>query len=311
MNKNRSSNRRGALIRSNSSRGSVFGTLEKDISHTFSMSSNDDDDEICPTETFYDEEVEDDPLIEPNNHRFIPDLQVPLEKARVPREASRFAVETMVRRDETKTQFVMYLQSTEGAYPIFCAQKHPDGGQFLIKSVDSTYEVEEHPSSLSDATAPAAILGSLVKKKTRHCVTYELLLHEQGANLDACPPLETSDPLVVATMDYDQAGKARYLLEGSKPRRARISILGKESMLVETKRPNQEANGQKVMDFGGRGLEKSSKNAKLAICPNDDEDLDACCLQMVKWKENEFNVDFGSPFDAFHAFAFALAQFDY
>ena len=87
-------------------------------------------------------------------------------------------------------------------------------------------------------------------------------------------------------------------------------------MPVETKRPNQEANGQKVMDFGGRGLETSSKNTQLVVYGDnnrrlDFDDSDGCCLQMVKWKENEFNVDFGSPFDAFHAFAFALAQFDY
>ena len=338
---------RRALFRSNSSRrgsGIFVGTMDKTISRTFSLSSaesGDDYGEIRHTESFEDEEVlEEEALIATsssnshflNDHRYLPDLQVPLEKDNIPREASSFPMETMIRRDETKTRYIMYLQSTEGAYPIFCAQKYPpsDGGQILIKSVQSNYcdEVEEQLRSSYHHEFPEAILGSLVKKKKRHQITYELLLHEQANNYvvpnrneeETYPPPRNSGPLVVATFDYYQISKTRYLLEGSKPRRARVTILGRESMPVETKRPNQEANGQKVMDFGGRGLETSSKNTQLAVYGDSGrgenrrlefDDSDGCCLQMVKWKENEFNVDFGSPFDAFHAFAFALAQFDY
>ena len=325
---------RRALFRPNSSRSSVFGTVDKNVSRTFSLSSSDnDDDTIRPTESFDDEQVEEEgaALIQ---HRFIPDLRVPLEKVHVPRKSSNFCMETMVRRDETKTRYIMYLQSTEGAYPIFCAQKYPPldgGGQIVIKSIDGNSRAEmEAPRSKYHPVAPATILGSLVKKKKRHLVSYELLLDRQATkdalpsvdpNDPAPPPPRKSGPLVVATMAYDQISKARYLLEGSKPRRAKVTILGRESMHVETKRANQEANGQKVMDFGGRGLETSNKNTQLAIYASGEggstrlSDFhggdDGCCLQMVKWKENEFNVDFGSPFDAFHAFAFALAQFDY
>lgn len=328
------------IFRSNSSRGSLFpkttSTIDGKISRTFSLSSSDCDDDRF--DRFDDEENR---LVEETSVRSLssinqilpPDLRVPLEISHVPRKASGFFMETMIRRDETKTRFVMYLQSTEGAHPIFCAQKY-DGGQIIIKSVHDSNDDEIYPNHNNSSGPP--ILGSLVKKKKRKKTTnnnknaniytatsticYELLLHESVDESSLNDPSyqipKKTPPLVVATIDYEQMSKARYLIEGSRPRRASVSILGREYMRAEMRIPNQQSNGQKVLDFGGRGLETSSKNTQLVI--RNDGCNDSCviyeespCLQMVKWKDHEFNLDFSAPFNAFHAFAFALAQFDF
>ncbi len=315
------------VFRSNSSRGSLFPkTIDGKIARTFSLSSSDCDDDRV--ERFDDEEnrlVEETTVksLSSTNRILAPDLRVPLEVSHVPRKLSGFFMETMIRRDETKTRFIMYLQSTEGAHPIFCAQKY-DGGQIIIKSVRDSDEDDTY--SNYNSGKPALILGSLVKKKRKKTTNknstkcYELLLHESVDESSLNDPSyqipKKTPPLVVATIDYEQMSKARYLIEGSKPRHASVSILGRECMRVEMRTPNQQSNGQKVLDFGGRGLESSSKNAQLVIRNGnsaDDNIIDeeSPCLQMVKWKDHEFNLDFSAPFNAFHAFAFALAQFDF
>lgn len=340
------------MIRSDSSRGNLFGNIDKKISRTFSLSSSEADDEdndrfegAVVVEGFADEGTSNAErrIVKTdfgNNHATAttiaslllpPDLRVPFEKAHVRRRASGFFMESMIRRDETKTRFIMYQQSTKEARPIFCAQKYPpsDGGHILIKSVHNNINSNRIEDAGSYNNATITILGSLVKKKKQNpneknknkkkiaattTITYELILHEPAVAAAATKKasLQTSSnninksPLVVATIDYEQVSRARYFLEGGFPRCAKVEILGKECGWVETKEPNQRSNGQKVLDFGGRGRETSSKNTQL-VSNNDG----GCCLQMVKWKDHEFNLDFSQPFDAFHAFAFALAQFDF
>ena len=328
-------------VRSNSSRGNLFGNIDEKISRTFSISSseadNEDNDRFNAERSIVKSAV--------NNHATIaslvrpPDLRVPFEKAHVQRRASGFFMESMIRRDETKTRFIMYHQSTEEARPIFCAEKYPpsNGGQILIKSIH-----EDDGSFNNDAIT---IMGTLVKRKKQKqthkeknknknhfsattTTTYELILHEPATaaatatttttTTGKASPQMTSNhrnktPLVVATIEYEQVSRARYFLEGGFPRCAKIKILGKEGCGggAETKEPNQRSNGQKVLDFGGRGRETSSKNTQLVRAGGSDDSDGDCCLQMVKWKDHEFNLDFSQPFDAFHAFAFALAQFDF
>jgi hypothetical protein len=322
------------MARSSSSRGNLFSNIDEKISRTFSISSSEADNE--DNDRFYAERS----IVKAatNNHATIssivlpPDLRVPFEKAHIQRRASGFFMESMIRRDETKTRFIMYHQSTKEARPIFCAEKYPpsDGGQILIKSI------HEDGNSLNNNSM--TIMGTLVKKKKQKkarkeknknknhfsattTTTYELILHEPAtaasaatatkkATLQTTSNHRNKSPLVVATIDYEQVSRARYFLEGGFPRCAKIKIFGKESCGggAETKEPNQRSNGQKVLDFGGRGRETSSKNTQLVRVGGSDGD---CCLQIVKWKDHEFNLDFSQPFDAFHAFAFALAQFDF
>ena len=323
--------------------------------------------------------------------RTIPDLRVPLEIARHdeaiagktssssspasgPHSKSSFLIESMVRRDETKTRFVMYQQSmTTGAVvaqPVFCAEKYPpaDGGQILIKSIA--------PAATATATATAGssngdavpILGSLMKQKKKRTersdigtrdkkltpantstTTYELFLHAPAVATTTTATTTTTTtaktnrkkpskaPLVVATIEYERVGRIRYFVEGGHPRSARVRICGKgggngngnsggstngdgdgnsgggSDAWAESKEPSvRSSDGQRVLGFGGRGRETSSKNMQLVRSDGcDGGDGGSCCLQMVKWKDHEFNLDFGPPFDAFHAFAFALAQFDF
>jgi hypothetical protein len=76
------------------------------------------------------------------------------------------------------------------------------------------------------------------------------------------------------------------------------------TVAVETKEPYCRGGGQRALDFRGRGREPSRKNMQL----QDGEGN--VILQMVKWDKDQFHVDFSPPLDAFHAFGFALAQFD-
>eukprot|EP00536_Pseudo-nitzschia_multiseries_P015364 jgi/Psemu1/42229/gm1.42229_g len=300
-----------------SSRGFLSDDIGKEISRTFSLSScegdddyDDDGNEYLATtiDERYPSDEETTALLD------LPDLRVPLEKICVPRNRSGFSIESMIRRDETKTRFVMYHQSTSEARPMFVAEKNPpsEGGRIVLKSVPPQ---SGSVGSCSDADFDQ-ILGFLAKTKTKKAIVYELVVHDQGS-FQKTP---------IATIEYDKVGVARSLVEGGRPRYAQVRIIGRAP--AETKEPSRQTGGQRVLDFGGRGRETSSKNMQLVAHTSEDTDAlsgnnntvgtssgrpgsGGCCLQMVKWADNEFHVDFGKPFDAIHAFAFALAQFDF
>lgn len=114
-------------------------------------------------------------------------------------------------------------------------------------------------------------------------------------------PDDTRNLAEVAKILYE-VPSLLHVLKDSPPRRAYVIVHGLDS--VETKEPSQKGGGRRGLNFYGRGREPSCKNMQLQ---NRDGKV---VIQMVKWEKDLFHLDFVHPFDAFHAFGFAIAQFD-
>jgi hypothetical protein len=196
---------------------------------------------------------------------------------------SPFAFETVVRRNGNK--FTMDLQISGKSFPLFVAEKH---GQ--------TYVFRSDPKNHN--WAADIVMGTLCKKPASEgggkngTLTFALTHHDQSQG-----------PQKIAYLDYDYASKLSLLTDTKKhPRRCRVYVFGRSP--VETKEPYTKDGGERSLDFHGRGREGSRKNMQLQ-----DQNGKVLC-QMVKWGKDQFHVDYSYPFDAFHAFGFALAQFD-
>ena len=196
---------------------------------------------------------------------------------------SPFAYETVVRRKGN--MITMDMQLSSKTVPLFVAEKH---GQ--------TYVFRSDPKN-HDCTADT-IMGTLCKKSMPEngakstTLTYALT-HHDPANV----------PQKIVYFDYDYATKLQLLTDPKKhPRRCRAYVFGR--CPIDTKEPYTKEGGERALDFHGRGREGSRKNMQLQ-----DKDGKVVC-QMVKWGKDQFHVDYSYPFDAFHAFGFALAQFD-
>ena len=292
--------------------------IDKNISKTFS-------------ESFDDEEVVDDE----QDHRYddthqlsIPNVQLLVEKNHVQRTGTPFFFETVIQRDpKTKNKFIMSLQTTyNGTFPIFCAEKASSGQDgstsYNLRSIVKNQQ-DNDPGTYSNT-----ILGTVMKKQEKKnnkknnnsnkkdssssTVTYEVIHHDRTGQ---GPSSTTSKNTLMTSIEYEYINKVQYFMEGGRPRYAQIKIVGRDN--VESKEPNQEAGGQRVLDFNGRGKAISSKNMQIVNYNNNNNGTVSgngngkVVLQIVKWNDNEFNLDFSYPFDAFHAFAFALAQFDF
>ncbi|OEU07740.1 hypothetical protein FRACYDRAFT_250764 [Fragilariopsis cylindrus CCMP1102] len=258
--------------------------LDKHISKTFSESFDDNDEEVVV-------DGEDYRRSSKTHHQLsLPNVQLLVEKNHVPRTTGTpFFFETIIQRDpKTKQKFILSLQTTyNGTFPIYCAEKASTGGD--RNGGSSSYNLRSMvQKNQCDNNDPGGrphsniILGTVMKqqqekkkKKKKNndssTVTYEVIHHDRTGQQD--PSSSTSSKnTVMAVIDYECISKVQHLIKGGRPRYAQIKIMGREEDDVESKEPNQDATGQRSLDFNGH---------------------------------------FSYPFDAFHAFAFALAQFDF
>jgi hypothetical protein len=200
-------------------------------------------------------------------------------------------METVVRRDGNN--YTMQLQLPKKTHPLFVGEKH--GQTYIFKSIIPI--AHEEPLTIT-----SVIMGTVCKTNPdndnsnksdkKATMTYALTHHEHSKR-----------PKQVAYIKYDYPSIFQVLADTkARPRRCRMNIFGRAS--VETREPYCKEGGHRALDFGGRGREGSRKNMQLQ-----DQDGNVV-LQMVKWDKDQFHVDFSPPFDAFHAFGFALAQFD-
>jgi Tub family len=207
-------------------------------------------------------------------------VKLPIEISQGLSKGSSPAMETVVRR--TGQIYTMDLQLPNKKIPLFIAELH---GQ--------TYVFKSAPQDGTEET----IMGSLCKKPSSQStsktkLTYAMTHHENSKK-----------PKKVAYVEYDHPSLFQVLKDSkARPRRCQVKVVGRNT--VQTKEPYGKDGGHRSLDFKGRGREASIKNMQL-----EDENGNVV-LQMVKWDRDVFHVDFSLPFDAFHAFGFALAQFD-
>ncbi|KAG7349825.1 Tub family protein [Nitzschia inconspicua] len=204
-----------------------------------------------------------------------------IEASLVPSKGSSFRVETVVRR--TGSTYTMDLQLPKKKISLFVAELH--GQTYVFKSAP-----QDQPGNIVMGTVCKKPASQNSNKKTT--LTYALTHHEPSKK-----------PVKVAYIDYEHPPLFQVLKDSkSRPRRCQVKVVGHN--VVKTKEPHGSDEGHRSLDFKGRGREASIKNMQL------EDEYGNVVLQMVKWDKDVFHVDFSPPFDAFHAFGFALAQFD-
>jgi Tub family len=93
------------------------------------------------------------------------------------------------------------------------------------------------------------------------------------------------------------------------------------AMVLQSKTPHAKSGGRVALNFQGRGRYPSPKNMQLTLAPvaratgnagadAPEESPPKIYLQMCKWEEQTYHVDFSAPLTFLHAFAFGLAQID-
>lgn len=93
------------------------------------------------------------------------------------------------------------------------------------------------------------------------------------------------------------------------------------AMVLQSKTPYTKSGGRVALNFRGRGRHPSPKNMQLTLRDierNTPATTDApeespspkIYLQMCKWEEQTYHVDFSAPLTFLYAFAFGLAQID-
>jgi Tub family len=93
-----------------------------------------------------------------------------------------------------------------------------------------------------------------------------------------------------------------------------------EGMVLQSKMPYTKSGGRVALNFQGRGRCPSPKNMQLtwrevqrtavATASAPEESPPKIFLQMCKWEEHTYHVDFRAPLTFLYAFAFGLAQID-
>lgn len=207
-------------------------------------------------------------------------IQLPVESSLVPNKGSFFNVETVVRRNGHI--YTMDLQLSGASVPLFVGEQH--GQTYVFKSAPRD---DEGPVIMGTVCKKPSSQSSSNKTKLTYAVTH----HDTPKK-----------PKKVAYVEYDQPSIFQVLKDSKTPRRCTVKVTGRKT--IYTREPFGQDGGHRSLDFKGRGREASIKNMQL------EDGHGNVVVQMVKWGNDVFHVDFSSPFDAFHAFGFALAQFD-
>lgn len=198
-----------------------------------------------------------------------------------------FMKETVVRR--SGNMYTMDLQLKQKTQPLFVGEKN--GQSYIFRSV------------LSNIAKESVVMGTLtvstaVKSKrtfsgvySQTTVDYVLTHHDRSR-----PPCK------LATIQYDKPSLYEAIKSHRQPPNIVLDLI--DHVAFESKQAQRVEGGGYALDFRGRAREPSRKNVQLQ------NEHGKVILQMARWSKDEFHVDYHEPLDAFHAFGFALAQFE-
>ncbi|CAN0047421.1 unnamed protein product, partial [Choristocarpus tenellus] len=112
------------------------------------------------------------------------------------------------------------------------------------------------------------------------------------------PPLDANGtPIAVKADPFDPDGNMLALLKAQR---------NGNMFPLESKEPRYE-NGNYHLNFKGRVTVPSVKNFQLTS----PDDVDHIVCQFGKVGDDEFNLDYRAPINAFQAFSIAMAQFHF
>ncbi|GKZ01297.1 hypothetical protein MPSEU_001080700 [Mayamaea pseudoterrestris] len=92
------------------------------------------------------------------------------------------------------------------------------------------------------------------------------------------------------------------------PRRLSVPSDVYSPTVLQSVAPKAKQNGRYGLDFHGRGRSASRRNMQLLVSNKDDDAT--IVLQMAKWDDKIYHVDFKAPLTPLQAFGWALAQID-
>jgi Tub family len=230
-----------------------------------------------------------------SSSRSLPEEQgttLPIERRWAPQMTDEgkycFMKETVVRRSENL--YTMDLQLKKNTQPMFAAEK--DGqSSYIFRSIISNTVPNEHP-----------VMGTLTIEKTKRRISK--VYNNQPTNFVIMHHDRSRAPYKTATIQYDEKSLYEALRQSHRQQPQHIVYECVDKGVFESKDPHQSESGGYALDFRGRGRESSRKNVQLQ------KEDGTVILQMVRWGKDEFHVDYQDPIDGFHAFAFALAQFE-
>lgn len=215
---------------------------------------------------------------------------------------------------------VVKRHTTSGSYGLSSSEVH-----FAVQSspeIEMTYLVAKKESTNGYAIVnnlDHIKIGALSRiQSSMSCITYAL--YNQEGLLIATILYDV--PSIVAVLRDAPARRAQVALMPSQSlevemdptwfekacknsirKHGNLDALAEHAKLYESKVPYSKSGGRVGLNFQGRGRESSPKN--MQICSGD-----KVVIQMAKWENDTYNIDFAAPFTFLHAFAFGLAQLD-
>lgn len=232
-------------------------------------------------------------------------------------------------------RIVLYLESEThlSAKPLFVAQKQKEGKFFIYDVSDNFYRINRNfrKDSLnyvgkicrkrfpkSKIISNTLFLGTKADKKQVASLVYDTVSLRYPV-LEGYP-----DRLVYSILQAppktsqadDQDGHPAMLppciddiISLHSTHIAEVADYYNSVKVLKSRRRSSGGNSKNrqpfLARFRGRGGRPSQKNIQI-VKPNTDEIM----FQMARWNEDEFTVDFKSPYSAFTAFGIALAQLD-
>jgi hypothetical protein len=193
---------------------------------------------------------------------------------------------------------------------------------FVIYATDNNVVTDKQPSNKHTMAANIASLVQTTSNLNQH--VYSLLLLQQKTT--TATATTTTTPNAIAKVVYTVPSIVSGLLQSSSRQVELVLYETSKSpsqdgdkhhceecppsvTTLRSLEPHKMSNGKLGLDFCGRGRCSSRKNMQLT-CVDGCDSSKVVVLQMAKWDDHVFHVDFQAPVTPLQAFGWALAQLD-